>query len=176
MRFFPPSVSDASSKFEQLYQKYRSIMYGVAYRILHQPEDAEDAVHMAFESAAKHINEIGHPDSPKTKSFLLIITERKALDIQKHRSKITCIEYDEATHGMEISIQEGDRLAYALAALPAQYREILLLRFDQGYGTREIGEFLGMKETAVQKRIQRARTALKKQLDREDAKNAKSIV
>lgn len=174
MRFFPPASTNTHAKFEQLYQKYRTSMYTVAYQILRQSEDAEDAVHMAFESVAKHIDQIGHIDSPKTKAFLLIIVERKALDIQRHRKKITYIEYDESQHGIEISIPEEDYLAYALAALPARYREVLLLRFDQGYHTKEIGEFLGMKETAVQKLIQRARAVLKKQLDKEDALNEKS--
>lgn len=36
------------SKFEQLYLKYRSLMLRVAMRILHNEQDAEDAVHQAF--------------------------------------------------------------------------------------------------------------------------------
>ena len=36
------------SKFEEIYLKYKQTMYAVAYDILHNPQDAEDAVHHAF--------------------------------------------------------------------------------------------------------------------------------
>ena len=34
--------------FEQLYLTYRSLMYRIAYGILRNQQDAEDAVHQAF--------------------------------------------------------------------------------------------------------------------------------
>ena len=35
-------------RFEQIYLKYRGLMYQVADGILHNRQDAEDAVHNAF--------------------------------------------------------------------------------------------------------------------------------
>lgn len=34
--------------FEELYLQYRHKMYGIAYSILHNEQDSEDAVHQAF--------------------------------------------------------------------------------------------------------------------------------
>ena len=36
------------NKFEDIYQKYRGLMYYVAYKRLHHEQDTEDAVHHAF--------------------------------------------------------------------------------------------------------------------------------
>lgn len=36
------------SKFVQLYEAYQGLMFHTAFRLLRQPEDAEDAVHEAF--------------------------------------------------------------------------------------------------------------------------------
>ena len=36
------------SKFEQIYLEYRGLMFHVANEILHNEQDAEDAVHQAF--------------------------------------------------------------------------------------------------------------------------------
>ena len=36
------------SKFEQLYLEYRGLMFHAANQILHNEQDAEDAVHQAF--------------------------------------------------------------------------------------------------------------------------------
>lgn len=41
--------------FEQIYYKYKGLMFHVAYGVLGQREDAEDAVQMAFEAIAKNI-------------------------------------------------------------------------------------------------------------------------
>ena len=41
------------SKFERLYIEYRDVMYHVAYKILNNEQDAEDAVHQAFVKIAE---------------------------------------------------------------------------------------------------------------------------
>ena len=41
---------DDGHRFERIYERYRNLMYHVAYRILRNPQDAEDAVHQAFVS------------------------------------------------------------------------------------------------------------------------------
>ena len=48
------------SKFEEIYQKYRSKMYGIAYSILGNNEDSEDAVHNAFVKLADEFTNISH--------------------------------------------------------------------------------------------------------------------
>lgn len=49
------------NKFEIVYQQYKSLMYYVAYRILREERDAEDAVHNAFVRIAEHIDKISEP-------------------------------------------------------------------------------------------------------------------
>ena len=39
---------DDKVKFEEIYLKYKSPMFYAANKILHNEQDAEDAVHMAF--------------------------------------------------------------------------------------------------------------------------------
>ena len=46
------------SKFTVLYEEYRDYMYRVALAILHNPEDAEDAVHYAFVKIAENIKNV----------------------------------------------------------------------------------------------------------------------
>ena len=43
------------SKFVQVYEAYQGLMFHTAFRLLRQPEDAEDAVHEAFLYLAKNI-------------------------------------------------------------------------------------------------------------------------
>ena len=55
----------------------------------------------------------------------------------------------------------------AIAHLPAQYREVLLLRHAQGYSTREVAEILELNYDAARKLLYRAKIALKDQLEKE---------
>ena len=56
------------SKFIILYEEYRDYMYRVALAILHNPEDAEDAVHYAFVKIAENIDRLGALNTLKTKA------------------------------------------------------------------------------------------------------------
>ena len=40
-------TADDRTRFESLYLAYRGLMYHVAYHILKNPQDAEDAVHQS---------------------------------------------------------------------------------------------------------------------------------
>ena len=60
-----------------------------------------------------------------------------------------------------------DALATAIAGLPPRYREILLLRYDNGYTTREIAKIMGMSRETAQKTLWRAKTELGKRLEKE---------
>ena len=60
------------NKFEIVYEQYKNLMYYVAYRILREERDAEDAVHNAFVRIAEHIEKISEPVCPKTRSFAVL--------------------------------------------------------------------------------------------------------
>ena len=54
------------AKFEQLYLHYQAFMYQVAFQILQNKQDAEDAVHNAFLSIAKNMEKVGKPIGNRT--------------------------------------------------------------------------------------------------------------
>ena len=52
----------------------------------------------------------------------------------------------------------------AVKSLPQKYREILLLRYGEEYGNREIAALLGIPESTAATRLMRARNLLRKKL------------
>lgn len=155
------------SKFEQIYLKYRNLMFYVARKILNNQQDAEDAVHQAFVSIIENLEKISDVDCPKTRSYIVIIVERKAIDLMRKNEKVVSMEsIDEAT-GIKISLPDDDGISNAFANLPARYREVLLLHYDNGYSTKEIAKMFGMKRSTVQKLLWRAKNALQEILDKE---------
>ena len=80
------ATQENKSKFEMLYDQYRSLMFYVADCILHNTQDAEDAVHNAFVYLAENLNKISDPVCPKTKSYIVTIVESKAIDIYRKKT------------------------------------------------------------------------------------------
>ena len=64
---------EEKSLFEQIYLEYRGLMYHVAYEILHNDQDAEDAVHQAFVKIVENIKKIDDPVCPKTHGYVVTI-------------------------------------------------------------------------------------------------------
>lgn len=153
-------------KFEQLYLNYRDLMYYLAFQITKNQEDAEDAVQQAFLYAIENLEKIDDVSSHRTKSFLTIIAEHKAIDLVRKRRPV----HEVSTMEQDIMVSlpdDGDDLAQAMAKLPRRYQDILLLRYDNGYSAREVAKMLGMSYAAVRKLLWRAKEALRESLTEE---------
>ena len=149
------------SKFEQIYLTYRDLMYHVAYGILQNTEDAEDAVHHAFVKIAGHIDSIRHPDALKTKGYVLTIVKNCAIDAYRKKQAHPEVEYSDATVGMEVSYESGNALANCILKLPERQRTILILRHHHGYDLRDIAQMLGLTYRNTLQIEQRAKAKLR---------------
>ena len=150
--------------FEEIYERYRGLMLHVALGILKQPEDAEDAVQNAFLSLLKISGRIRSACSPETQALCVITVRHKAIDILRRRRDYP--EEDMTLFTPPVpGIPEEHGLAAALARLPDRYRDLILLRYDLGYSTKEIAELTDTTRAAVQKTLFRARKALEKEME-----------
>ena len=155
---------DDQTKFERIYHKYRYLMLHIAKQILQNHHDAEDVVHQAFVSIIENIDKIADIDSPKTRSFVVIITERKAIDMLRQNQRRHTLR---DITGIEMPSSLENPVADAIVKLPVHYREVLLLRFDNGFTTKEIASMLKISDSGVRKLIARAKKALQEILDKE---------
>ena len=150
------------SRFERLYATYRNLMFHVAKRILGNDQDAEDAVHDAFLAIAKNFDKISTDDRHKTKAFVVIVVENKAINIYHHKKRRSEAMYLEDISGISVQLPDDDGLARCLWKLPARYRALLLLKYEWGYDNRELSALLGISEAGVRKLNQRAKVFLEK--------------
>lgn len=158
---------DDQAKFERVYNKYRYLMLQIANKILQNHHDAEDVVHQAFIAVIENLEKIIEIDSPKTRSYIVIITERKAIDLLRKIQKRQTLEFNEDISGVEIPFEMDNPIATAIAKLPAQYREVLLMRYHNGFSAKEIASILSMSDSGVRKLIARAKKALQELLEKE---------
>lgn len=153
--------------FEAIYTKYRFLMLHVANKVLQNHHDAEDAVHEAFIAVIKNIKKFSDVTSPKTRLLIVLIVERKAIDILRKRQKENWIELNEDIIGIEVPAPGDLGIADAIVRLNANHREVLLMRYDVGLTNREIAELLGITESGVRKLLGRAKSKLKSELQKD---------
>lgn len=149
------------SKFEEIYQEYRGLMYYVAYQRMHHEQDAEDVVQHVFMKIAENIQIIA-PPSPKTKQFVVAMVDNRVTDVFRTRGR-----HPETVYADEISdaiiIEEGsaDLLTECILKLPSQQRMVIWLKYVYGYNLREIAKMLDITLVWAQKIDQRAKKRLK---------------
>lgn len=152
------------SKFEIIYTAYKNLMLYQANQILGDTRDSEDVVHEACLKIIKILDKIDQPKCPQTRSLVVTVVERTAIDLYRSRKRKSVISLEEEWHlpakeSMETLDAKND-LAAAIAQLTPRYREVLLLRYDNGFSEAEVAELLSMSVANVHKTIQRAKKKL----------------
>ena len=148
---------------EELYREHRQRLYTVAYAILHQPEEAEDAVHDTFVRLAENRHRLHIRSGEEGRALLTAIARNAAIDRLRHRERANlpmptfCPDVEDRPS----AVAEADALLAAVRALPPLYRDVLLLAGVYGYAPREIATLLGISEATVRQRLSRARKQLK---------------
>ena len=88
-------TTEQKVRFEDLYYTYKNLMFYVANQILRNEHDAEDAVQQAFFAIAKNFEKISEIKCPQTRSFIVTIVERKAIDIYRAKNRGGVVAFDE---------------------------------------------------------------------------------
>ena len=95
------------------------------------------------------------------KAWLLRVTTNCCRDCLRFRKRNAYMELEPFRE--YLSAPEKPHIQ-ELYALPAKWKTVLILHYFEGYSVKETGEILGLSESAVKKRLQRARDALKLEL------------
>lgn len=151
---------EKESKFKKIYTTYSGLMYHVAYKILNNEEDAEDAVHDAFIKIAENISKIDDPVCPKTRVYIVTIVENKAIDLYRRKQRRSHVLYLDEISGFEVDESNVHDLAACIAKLPSRYQEIIVLKYRCGFSCREIAKQMNITEANAIKLDQRAKNRL----------------
>jgi len=157
-----------------LVDQYATALYRVAYSVLRNPADAEDAVQETFLRVVRHRDTLNEVRDHRV--WLIRIVWNIVLD-RKRRAK-TRPETDDVAElarvlpSTGISAEElaaaAQHHAYVLACvekLPAKEREVLMLSAFEELSSVEIAEVLGITESSVRSRLFRARNLIAGLLD-----------
>jgi RNA polymerase sigma-70 factor (ECF subfamily) len=132
---------------------------GYAFSILHNREDAEDAVQ---EAALRGFERLAgfDPDRP-FKGWWFAVVRNCCLDRLRQRGRAATLPLDQAEPATApASSDEEEQLRAAMERLSPPHREILRLRYYGDCSYREIAAALEIPEGTVMSRLHAARQAL----------------
>ena len=160
---------------ETLVARHSLMAFRIAYSILRNHHDAEDAVQECFLRALKYGKDLRRVRNPKT--WLARIAWTAALDRRSARAGVLQMEDAEGPELLEqfrghqrgldeqvASREMGQFLEKMIATLPEDIRHPLVLSTVQELNAGEIAELLGIPESSVRTRLMRARKLLKEKL------------
>src|ERR1039457_220384 len=167
-----------------LVSQYAGTLYRVAFSVLRNPADAEDAVQEAFLRVLRHRDTLGEVRDQRV--WLIRIVWNIVLD-RKRRAK-TRPETDDVAE-LERVLPSGGLTAEQIASaaqhhahvlacvdqLPAKERQVIMLSAFEELTSVEIAAVLGITESSVRSRLFRARNLMAGLLQHSRSSHARSL-
>ncbi len=169
------------AEFARLVERYSTVIYRLALKMLKDPQDAEDVLQETFMKAFKALN--GFDGRSSLSTWLYRIAANEALMLIRKRKRVTSPledEPDEADEALDAPVQvvdwrslpeselmDGEARSVmedAVQQLSPALRAVFLLRDVEGLSTLETAEALSLSEEAVKTRLSRARWRLRELL------------
>lgn len=168
LQIYLAAVDSAEDKslIEFLYTEYKQIMYKTAVSILHNNEDAEDAVHEAFLRVIKNISRFRKYSCNENVSYLVIIVRGIALNMLAAKSNKTELPEDtpsgdDVEEAAEINITY-EQVVENIRNLSPALKNIATLMWVNQLSEKEISQLLDMNINTVRSSVSRARAILNK--------------
>ena len=166
------AVGGQGQAFGTLVERYDRAVYHLAYRTLHDSEEAKDATQEAFFKAFRALRTF-RPGA-KFSTWILTIAYHACCDRLARRKRFSGDELpdraDPAAGPQEQaeSADQARRLRAAIDALPEKYRTVITLFHLQNKQYEEIAQVLDLPMGTVKTHLFRAKDLLRKALEEDE--------
>jgi RNA polymerase sigma-70 factor (ECF subfamily) len=168
--------------FERLIERFESALFNYAHRILQNPFDAQEVVQDAFMRAHRALTR-QYDESRVSKlalrPWLFRIVRNLCFNKQRSKRRSTALEeplhaFDDGRIGPFVvktehhDLEKKEELAQldrALAALPVDARELIVLRFIEEMSYAEMSKIAGSNEASLRGKVFRSLKLLRDALD-----------
>lgn len=176
------SLRGRREAFGELVLRHQKMVYNLARSLLGDTHAAEDLSQEAFLHAYQALP--GYRAQGRFCAWLRTIVTRLCLNHRRDRRReVPWADLTghaaEVAEGPEGSVGEWERcheVRQAIASLPADYRDVIVLRYLEELTYEEIARHLGIRVSTVETRLHRAKKRLRQQLqegeDREERRPA----
>jgi RNA polymerase sigma-70 factor (ECF subfamily) len=176
-----PAVGSGESAYTVEAVGYRPALFSAAYRMTHNPSDAEDLVQETYLKAHKNCESFQGNHLRAWLNRILSNTFINAYHSRRRRPEVLGLEtHDAWLEAGQAGVASGvgqdpadvvvaalpdDALKAALVSLPPPFRRVVLLADVEGYSYKEIARILQVPIGTVMSRLSRARRALREAIE-----------
>jgi len=160
----------SQSAFTRLVEAYQTPVYNLAYRMLGNSVEAENAAQETFVRMYTKLDT--YDPERKFSSWLLAIASHYCVDVLRRR-RMNYLSLDDLPPMVELSMpkagqpeqivvraQDASAVQALLKTLPPNYRTPVVLRYWYDMSYREIADAMGVTESTIKTRLHRARAKL----------------
>lgn len=153
-------------KLSQYFEENQEYCYRVAYHYTQNSELAKDALQEAIIKAIMHYSQLRNEKYMKTWFYRILINECKNMLKKFPRREELDMNWieDPAVHDQNLKIA----VDHCLESLKPQYRDIIYLKYFQGFEFKEISRILGVRNGTVKSRYYKGMELLKMQWEGEN--------
>ena len=163
-------AGDAAA-FGELYERYRDAIYRFCLARTGTSHDAEDLTSDVFVKALNSIDRYQDRGLPFA-AFLYRIARNAAIDRSRTLKQPLSVDglLQEPASKQNVELEavfavEKSILMDALTKLKSEHRDVVVMRFIEGYSALEVAQLLGMTEGAIRTLQHRALERLRKEFD-----------
>ena len=171
--WLPASLADTASdldrEFEARLADSSAMAIRVAFSVLRNQADAEDAAQEAFAKAHRSIHQLR--DRDRFRAWLVRMTWRMALDhVRSGRRRmirdLAAVPRELAPTVEDAAIEDEQRARVwrAVDALPQRFRLVIVLSAMEGHSVKDVAALTGVAEGTVKSRLFKARKLLQEKL------------
>jgi len=145
--------------------RYQHRLYRYFIRLVRDRATADDLFQQTWLQVVRQIHR--YDPSRSFDTWLFAIAHNAAIDLLRRRTGEVLEDYPARTPDALDRLIAGERAASVAAAmekLPAAYREVLTLRFEEGMKLEEIAAVTGAPLSTIKSRVQRGLEALRRML------------
>lgn len=151
-----------SKSFRLLYEEYYEQSMRTAYSMLRDEADASDAVQETFIRVYRKIHSFDNSKPFKPWFYRILTNEvRRVISKRKDNKNIDeTVHENNLTESEERKLEKTETIQIALKQLKDEHKEIVTLKYLDGFSEKEISDLLEITVSAVKSRLFQARQKL----------------
>ena len=153
-------VSD--EEVEQTIIEYSDLLYKICFLILKDDSDVQDVLQETFIKYMTKSPDLESEDHKK--AWLIKVSQNKCKEFLRFHKRHTAVPLEEVeesfsvTDGMDT---DTSNILSLIWNLKYKLKSVVILYYIEGYKVNEVARILGISESAVKKRLERARKELR---------------
>ena len=152
----------SKEEFETKYNIYSKELMNISYGYTRNKDASLDVIQNVFYKFFNYKKTFNSPNEEKY--WLIRVTINESKDLLRKNKKITIVDDDKLDYiqtNDEIKDERLNKVSLLVKLLPDKYKKVIILHYYDLLSINEISKTLNISESAVKKRLERARNMLK---------------